>query len=110
MKQKKVFRIGLGKKKVIVKDYGICASPFSKMRGLMFRSQNYKKPLLFIFKKAGSYPIHSFFCRKFLAVWLLKGRIIDEKLVLPWKLSVTPEGKFDELLEIPLSAVGKRNI
>ena len=108
MKQKKVFRVGLAKQKIIVRDYEICDNFFSKTRGLMFRSASYKKPLLFVFSKPGIYPIHSFFCRKFLAIWMLKGKIIDEKLILPWRASVTPKGKFDELLEIPLNSVGRK--
>jgi len=110
MNKKKVFRVGLGKLKIIVNDYGVCNNFFSKARGLMFRSRNYKKPLLFVWEKPGMYPIHSFFCKKFRAIWFLKGKIIDDKIVLPWKESVTPKGKFDELLEIPINAVGKRNI
>ena len=107
MNQKKAFRAGFKKS---LKNATVCESFLSKTRGLMFRARNYKKPLLFVWKKPGLYPIHSFFCRKFIAVWMLKGRIIDEKIVEPWKLSVTPKGKFDELLEIPLSSVGKRKI
>jgi len=110
MKQKRVFQVGFKGKKIIVKNYRTCDNLFSKARGLMFRSKNFNESLLFVFSKPGIYPIHSFFCRKFIAVWMLNGKITDEKLVLPWKFSVTPKGKFDELLEIPLSAVGKRNI
>jgi len=98
------------KKKIVIKDYILCDSIFSKMRGLMFRSRNFKKPLLFIWKKSGKYRIHSFFCRKFHAIWFLKGKIIDDKIVNPWKCSVTPKGKFDELLEIPLNSDEFRNI
>ena len=68
----------------------------------MFRGKNYKKPLLFVWKNAGKYPIHSFFCRKFIGVWLFNGKIMDVKLVEPWIFSVTPKEKFDELLEIPV--------
>ena len=97
----KVFRIKFGGKTIVVKDYSVCKSIFSHARGLMFRNKNYKKPLLFVFEKAGMYPIHSFFCRKFVAVWMLDGKIIEIKVVKPWKFSVTPKEKFNLLLEIP---------
>lgn len=93
-------------KKYSISNYTICGDILSRTRGLMFRSRNYRKPLLFVFSKPGNYAIHSFFCRKFIAVWFLKGKIVDAKLILPWKTSVTPKSKFDELLEIPLNSVG----
>jgi hypothetical protein len=72
----------------------------------MFRSKDYVKPLLFVFKKAGKHEIHSCFCHEFLALWMLeekgKIRIIDEKIVTPFKFSVVPEEKFNMLLEAPL--------
>jgi len=72
----------------------------------MFRKKSFKTPLLFTFNSLGRYAIHSFFCRKFLAVWILeengKMQIIDVKTVLPWKSSVVPIKKFNLLLEIPL--------
>lgn len=82
----------------------VCRSIFSRARGLMFRSADFKKPLLFVFSRPGVYPIHSFFCRKFRAIWLLKGKVVEERVVKPWKFSVTPKSKFDELLEIPLNS------
>ncbi len=101
-RKKREFRIGFNHKTFVVRDYEICSSFFSKLRGLMFRSRNYKKPLLFVFSKPGIYKIHSFFCRKFVAVWMLNDKIIDIRVVKPWKLSVTPKEKFNLLLEIPL--------
>ncbi len=98
----KIFRIRFNGKKFVVKDYFVCKTIFSQIRGLMFRNKSYKKPLLFVFKKAGRYPIHSFFCRKFVAVWMFDKRIIEIKIVKPWKLSVTPKEKFNLLLEIPI--------
>jgi uncharacterized membrane protein (UPF0127 family) len=102
-KEKIVF--GFKKHKFSVKNYRVCSSYFSKLRGLMFRSRNYKTPLLFVFNKPGKYPIHSFFCRKFLGVWMLNSRIIDVKIVSPYKFSVIPQKKFNRLLEIPLTKI-----
>ncbi len=97
----KIFKIKINGKILIIKDYTICDNFFLRARGLMFRSKDYRKPLVFTFKKPGRYPIHSFFCRKFVAVWMLKGRIIDEKIIESWKFHVVPAGKFDTLIEIP---------
>ncbi len=77
-----------------------CRSVFEKMRGLMFRKKS--KPLLFIFKKPVRNSIHSFFCLPFVAIWFNNGKIIKKKYVKPWKIFVSPEEKFDRLLEIPI--------
>ncbi len=98
----KIFRIKFEGKNLVISDYTVCKSIFSRARGLMFRSKKYNKPLLFIFNKPGNYSIHSFFCRKFVAVWMLNNKIIEIKIVKPWKFSVTPKEKFNLLLEIPL--------
>jgi len=83
----------------------VCDTIFKRARGLMFR----KNPpvLLFIFKKPTKQPIHSFFCKPFRAIWLNEGKIIDEKTVLPFKLSVIPKGNFTELVEIPSKSAAK---
>lgn len=104
--KKKIIKFTFNGKKYAIKEYAVCKSIFSKMRGLMFRSRNYNKPLLFVFTKPGFYAIHSFFCRKFIGVWFLeeKGKLdfIDAKIVNLWKSSVVPKNKFNLLLEIPL--------
>ena len=98
----KIFKIKFMAKNLVIKDYTVCKSQLSKMRGLMFRPKNYKKPLLFIFEKVGRYPIHSFFCRKFVAVWMFDRKVVEIKIVKPWRFSVTPKEKFNLLLEIPV--------
>ena len=70
-----------------------------KASGLMFRKNSY--PLLFIFKKPTRQPIHSFFCKPFIAIWFNQNKIIDVKLVKPFRLSIKPRDKFTKLLEIP---------
>ena len=80
----------------------VCDTIWSKFRGLMFRKN--PAPLLLVFKKPTREAIHSFFCSKFKAVWVSKGKIIDEKIVKPFCFSVKPEkskGRFTEILEIP---------
>jgi len=87
-------------KEIIIKDYEICSSFFSKTRGLMFRKKS--KPLLFLFDEPTRIPIHSFFVRfPFIAVWFLNGKPVDKMLVMPWRFSVVPRTQFDMLLEIP---------
>jgi uncharacterized membrane protein (UPF0127 family) len=83
-------------------DAEVCDNAFSQGRGLMFRRKS--KPLLFVFKSAKRRAIHSFFCKQFYAIWFNKGKIIDEKSVNPWKISVIPKEEFDTLLEIPVSS------
>jgi len=99
---KKTINFRFEGKKYSVKNYIICDNVFSKARGLMFRPKKFKTPLLFVFSKPGNYAIHSFFCRKFIAIWMHNKKIIDVKLVSPWKLSVLPKGKFNFLMEVPL--------
>ena len=80
-------------------DVEECKTIFEKTRGLMFRKKSL--PLLFYFNKATREPIHSFFCKPFFAIWFNGNKVIDGKLVNPWKLSIKPAEKFDKLLEIP---------
>ena len=100
---KKVFKFKLNGKEYIIGEYKILTNIFQKMRGLMFRSRKYNLPLLFVFSKPARHEIHSFFCRKFIAVWMLDNRVVDVKIVSPFKFCVTPEKKFNLLLEVPLT-------
>ncbi len=77
-----------------------CRNVFSKARGLMFRKDN--RALLFIFKRPTRQSIHSLFCKPFLAIWMKNSKIVDEKIVKPFSLSVKPKGSFTHLVEIPL--------
>jgi len=82
-----------------------CNTLFSKIRGLMFRDKE-KAPaiLLFDFKKPRRLKIHSFFCHKFFAVWLdEKNKIIDMKVVKPWRLSISSRKQYSKLVEIPIN-------
>ena len=78
----------------------VCDTIFKRARGLIFRKN--PKPLFFIFKKPTRQPIHSFFCPLFRAIWLNEGKIVDDKIVKPWRISVRPRSNFTELVEIPL--------
>jgi uncharacterized membrane protein (UPF0127 family) len=77
-----------------------CKTFFSKFRGLMFRKKSL--PLLFVFKNPTREGIHSFFCKPFLAVWFLKGKVVEKRVVLPFTIYTRPEKPYTELLEIIL--------
>lgn len=78
----------------------VCSTLWEKFRGLMFRKNS--PPLLFVFDKNKKLTIHSFFCKPFKAIWLDdKKRVTQEKLVFPWRISVSGFGKY--LIEVPLS-------
>lgn len=72
----------------------------NKGLGLMAYRNN---ALLFDFNGPVFSPIHSFFCKSFVAIWLdEKGAIVDIKIVKPWRLSVAPDESFSKLIEIPI--------
>src|SRR3989344_2594152 len=73
---------------------------FDRFKGLMFRKKS--KPLLFRFEKPVREPIHSFFCKSFYAVWMKDGKIVDEKLVKPFRFFVRPKDSFTDLVEFPV--------
>jgi hypothetical protein len=74
-----------------------------KILGLMFRKQATAKTLIFNFKTPKRRSIHSLFCPYFLAIWLLKGKIVDYRFVKKNQLSVKPSSIFDTLIEVPLN-------
>jgi hypothetical protein len=101
-KKKDGLKFKFNGKSYVIADYTLCKSLFSKIIGIMFKKN--PKPLLFIFDKPTNISIHSFFCRKkFIAIWLLKNRVIDARIVMPWKLNIVPREKFDKLLELPFN-------
>jgi len=77
-----------------------CRSVWEKTRGLMFRKN--PKPLVLIFKKPTREAIHSFFCKPFLAIWMIDGEVVEKRVVKPFSLSVKPKEKFTHIFEIPL--------
>jgi len=75
-----------------------------KYIGLMFRTRK-TRPLLFDFKKNTRTPIHSLFVFfSFNAIWLdANNKIIAQKIVKPFTLSIRPKMPFRKLIEIPIS-------
>jgi uncharacterized membrane protein (UPF0127 family) len=85
-------------------DAGICDSHWSRFRGLMFRKERKSIPLLFIFKKLTKTPIHSFFCKEFIALWLdEKDNVMEFKKIKPWNPTIIPKKSFVKLVEIPVN-------
>ncbi|MEK6914654.1 MAG: hypothetical protein AABW83_03305 [Nanoarchaeota archaeon] len=99
-KQKNIinFEFKINNKKFKIKTKK-CETIYSQISGLMFKKNS--PSLLFKFKKPKSLAIHSFFCKKFMAIWFLKDKIVDIKIIIPNKLSIKPKNKFDKILEIP---------
>jgi len=83
----------------------VCNS-FEKFIGLMFsRREKAKALLLFDFKKPHRMKIHSLFVFfLFFAVWLDdRNKVMELKLVKPWKFLVLPKKPFFKLIEIPIN-------
>jgi len=95
-------KIRLGRKEVnieVEKCNGI-----RQALGLMFRSKDNARALLFEFNEPTNIAIHSLFCPDFIAIWLdSRGQVIDYKRVRPNKLSIKPKQEYMKLLEIPLN-------
>ena len=85
------YNLKIGDKKISLK-VRLCNTFFSQISGLMFKKNSL--PLLFIFKKPKKISIHSFFCKKFIAIWFLGDTIVDMRII-------NSKNKFDKLLEIP---------
>lgn len=72
-----------------------------KYHGLMFKL---KSPnLIFIFDKPTLQPIHSFFCRQFLATWYDNvGTQIESRIIKPFYWDIKPSKSYCFLVEEPL--------
>ena len=96
------------------KQLEILRTPFSKVRGLMFRT-DIKKPLLFIFDKEARKrnSIHSFFCIfPFDAVYMDKnGKVTDLiQNIYPFTINITPKKASKYLIEAKAGFIHKQNI
>ena len=78
------------------------AKGLQKYVGLMMKSN--PEPLLFKLKKEELVAINSAFCRvDFIAMWFDKDeKLIEVKLIKPWRLKVLPKKPFQYLIEIPI--------
>jgi hypothetical protein len=90
---------GKGKLSIEVRKLGV----FGMFRGLMFKSR-YADALLFDFKRQCREGIHSFFCPRFLGLWIdEKNNLVEYKIVEPNIFLIKPKKKFRKLVEIPIS-------
>lgn len=73
--------------------------------GLMFHRKEKCPAMLFEFKHPNKMLIHSLFVFfPFIAIWLdNKNKVVDMKIVKPFRLSVSSRKPFYKLLEIPLN-------
>jgi len=80
--------------------------------GLMFHEREKCPAMLFEFTHPTTMMIHSLFVFfKFGAVWLDdKNRVVDKKLVKPFRLAVSSEKPFYKLVEIPVNRYYKKEI
>jgi uncharacterized membrane protein (UPF0127 family) len=100
-----------GSKRLVVKNVKKL-SEFGKGIGLMFHSREKCPAMLFEFSKPTIMRIHSLFVFfKFGAVWLDdKNRIVDKRLVKPFRFSVSSKKYFYKLVEIPVNKYYKKEI
>jgi len=87
-------------------------SEFGKGIGLMFHEREACPAMLFEFSKPTNMMIHSLFVFfKFGAVWLDdKNRVVDKKLVKPFRLAVASKKPFYKLVEIPVNKYYRKEI
>lgn len=85
-------------------DLKVC-NYFERFLGLMFTKRKKAKALLFDFKKSVKIPIHSFFVFfPFIAIWLdSKNKILDLKVIKPFRFCVCPNNSFSKLIEVPIN-------
>jgi uncharacterized membrane protein (UPF0127 family) len=104
-------KIKYKEKNLEIKDVKIL-SKFGKGIGLMFHARENCPAMLFEFNKPVNMKIHSLFVFfPFVGVWMNdKDKIIEIKVIRPWKISFSPEKKFNKLLEIPVNKKYRREI
>jgi len=78
---------------------------FGKGWGLMFSSRKNAHALLFEFKKPVDFVLTSLFVFfSFIAIWVDKnGKIIEIKVIKPFRFSIKSPKNFKRLIEIPIN-------
>jgi uncharacterized membrane protein (UPF0127 family) len=81
-------------------------------RGLMFRSKNKARALLFEFDRPVNLKIHSWFVSfPFVAIWFDKNnKFIAKRVIRPWRLPLGPGKPFTKLIEVPINDFYRREI
>ena len=74
-----------------------------KFFGLMFKSRENARALLFEFRKPVKMKIHSIFVFfPFIAIWLDdRNKIVDFKFVKPFSFTISSKKSYNKLIEIP---------
>lgn len=74
--------------------------------GLMFKRGKRATALIFNFKKSVNMAIHSWFVFfPFVAIWLDENnKLIEIKLVKPFKIKILPSRKYKTLIEVPVNS------
>ncbi len=87
-------------------------SEFEKGIGLMFHSREKCPAMLFEFSEPTRLRIHSIFVFfRFVGIWLDdKNRIIEKKIVKPFRICLRPRKPFYKLVEIPVNEFYKTKI
>lgn len=105
------FIIKQNNKKILIKNIKKL-SEFEKGIGLMFHRREKCQAMLFQFNKPTDLQIHSLFVFfPFVAVWTDdKNKIIEKRIVRPFKLFISPKKSFYKLIEIPINMKYKKEI
>jgi len=101
--KKKLIGLNLKRKKFKFEAFVV---PFwRKGIGLMFQRREKAKILIFEFKSPVKMAIHSWFVFfPFFAIWLdSKNRVLDYKIIMPFKFKILPSKKFVKLIEVPIN-------
>ena len=98
-------------KKILVKNIKRL-SEFQKGIGLMFHRREKCPAMLFEFNKPTNLKIHSYFVFfPFVAVWIDKNnKIIEKRIIKPFRIFIGPKKSFYKLIEIPLNSEYKEEI
>jgi len=107
MKTKKIGFNYRGKKVNV--DARVCKGS-SMGLGLMFRTKN-TMPVLFELGSPVRLALTSLFCFfSFVVVWFKDDKIVDIKVVKPWRFIINSKNRFDKILEIPINKKYHRQI
>lgn len=80
----------------------------SKYLGMMFQLSPQVQQ--FNFDSPVTIPIHSLFCRTFIAKWYkASGELIEERIVKPFRLNIKPKQPYTKLVEIPCYLLNKHD-
>ncbi len=85
----------------------VALTEWQKFKGLMLKKEI--KPLLFVFDKEKRYAFHTFFMLDEIGIIFISKdkKIVEKKLIRPFKLFMKPKNKAKYVLEIPSNYLDK---